>query len=237
MMAQCPDINVRAEHAEDPFGVSNEPDRAFGNLSTGIHPRACRIVSDKPEDGLYHPFAATVLICRIRSQAMSNGARFSLRTITAKRGFTAPISLWRTPDHLWQAIRFMSLDITEIWVLFGLMTKEKPALRWSILHKANVGISLHECPDNLIVANSLGKHPQGPFGGNRRASSVIAHNWVGDMRENHAPVSPIIPVVDELPEPETRWHGRLVLLAANDDEIPYICRRESGKLEWMSVGQ
>ena len=94
-----------------------------------------------------------------------------------------------------------------------------------------------KCPDNLIVANSLGRHPHGPFGGNRRGAAATAHNWTGDSPEDHAPVSPLIPVVGELPEPEARWHGRLVLLNVNDDEIPYVCRRKSGKLEWAAVGQ
>jgi hypothetical protein len=41
-LISCPDINVRAEYAEDPYGVSNEPVRAFSNLSAGIYPSASK---------------------------------------------------------------------------------------------------------------------------------------------------------------------------------------------------
>jgi hypothetical protein len=43
--------------------------------------------------------------------------------------------------------------------------------------------------------------------------------------------------MDELPEPEACWHGRLVLLTVSDDEILYVCRRKNGKLEWTAMGQ
>ena len=98
-----------------------------------------------------------------------------------------------------------------------------------------IGRTVSKCPDNLIVANSLGRHPKGPFGGNRRGAAMAAHNWSGALPEAHIPAPPRVPVLKRLPKPEERWHGRIVLVAVEDTEVPHLCRRKEGALQWMRI--
>jgi len=100
-----------------------------------------------------------------------------------------------------------------------------------------IGRPASKCPDNLVVGNSLGRHPRGPFGGNRRDSIIAAHNWLGRFAQTAPSSSPSVLVVKELPEPEARWHARIVLLGTDDTESAYLCRKKAGTFEWMRIGK
>jgi len=110
--------------------------------------------------------------------------------------------------------------------------QEKPTQKVGI----RVGRTNSKCPDNLIVGNSIGRHPGAAIGGNRQGNAIAAHNWYGEFPRPHPAVEPRIPTVEKLPQPQERWHGRIVLLAGTEAEVPYLCRREKGELKWVKVG-
>jgi len=98
-----------------------------------------------------------------------------------------------------------------------------------------IGNPKSRCPDNLVVANGLGRHPQGPFGGNRRGALNAAHNGSGEHEEVHSPMPPRLPRLGQLPPTSEPWHGRVVLVARDQTEVAYLCRRDAGVLRWVEM--